>query len=114
MGSTAGVDASKVTECMIRSKDDKLKNELEHPAWSPHALRINGWRYTGMMDADLVTRAICAGFITQPQECADLMKPRDPTKEFEELVAKGKGISFTTFFAGIFGLIFLTFIAFFC
>lgn len=32
-------------------------------AWSPRAIRINGWRYSGMLEADLVVRAVCSGFI---------------------------------------------------
>merc|ERR1712032_255099 len=66
-------DAKKVEECMTATKDRKLKEERENTAWSPRALRINGWRYSGMMDADLVTRAVCSGFITAPSECKDLL-----------------------------------------
>lgn len=73
-----GVDVDKVRECVLYSKEEKLKHERENPAWSPRALRVNGWRYSGMLEADLVTRAICAGFITQPKECQELLKPRDP------------------------------------
>jgi len=68
-----GLDVKKVEECMTATKDRKLKEERENTAWSPRALRINGWRYSGMMDADLVTRAVCSGFITAPSECKDLL-----------------------------------------
>ena len=44
-----------------------LYNHPFHPdraeAWSPRAIRINGWRYSGMLEADLVVRAVCSGFI---------------------------------------------------
>lgn len=42
-------------------------------AWSPRALRINGWRYTGALRAETVTRAVCSGFLSQPQECQELL-----------------------------------------
>merc|ERR1712151_230701 len=63
---------------MTTTTDVKLKDEREHIAWSPRALRINGWRYSGTLDTDLVTRAICAGFVKQPQACKDLVEPIDP------------------------------------
>merc|ERR1712087_513215 len=68
-----GLDVARVNECISSTRDAKLKHELENTAWSPRALRINGWRYGGMLDAELVTRAICSGFITQPDECKNLL-----------------------------------------
>ena len=38
-------------------------NGTRTQAWSPRAIRINGWRYSGMLEADLVARAVCSGFI---------------------------------------------------
>jgi len=70
-----GLDVARVRECVSATKDRKLKEERDNTAWSPRALRINGWRYSGMMDADLVTRAICSGFISQPSECVNLLSP---------------------------------------
>jgi len=87
-----GIDVVKVDECVIRSKDKKLDSELVNKAWSPRALRVNGWRYKGMMEADLVTRAICSGFVKQPAECEDLLKPRDPVQKYKGTV-DGGGIS---------------------
>merc|ERR1712113_323006 len=74
----------------------KLDYERKNPAWSPRALRINGWRYSGILDADLVTRAICSGFTVQPAECKDVISPRSP------FVAYGApqayyGVTFGTF-----------------
>merc|ERR1719436_1104619 len=68
-----GIDSSKIAECASRTQEEKLKHERENRAWSPRALRINGWRFSGMLDADLVTRAICSGFIKQPNECKKLL-----------------------------------------
>jgi len=87
-----GIDVGKVTDCILRSKDEKLQYMKENPAWSPRALRINGWRYSGMMSADLVTRAICSGFIKKPDECKTLYKKRDPKVEY--VPQRPSGISF--------------------
>jgi len=71
------IDVDAVTLCVRTTQTDKLKEQREHRAWSPRALRINGWRYSGALDANLVTRAICAGFVKQPTECAALVAPRN-------------------------------------
>jgi hypothetical protein len=73
-----GLDADKVADCVLRTQYTKLKHERENTAWSPRALRINGWRYNGALDAELVTRAVCSGFTEQPGECSNLLAPRNP------------------------------------
>lgn len=77
-----GLSVPEVQRCIATSTAAKLKEQREHSAWSPRALRINGWRYSGMMDADLVTRAICAGFVSQPDECKTLLAPRNPFEKY--------------------------------
>merc|ERR1719456_683978 len=90
-----GIDVSRVRTCVATTSDSKLESELVNKAWSPRALRVNGWRYSGMLEADLVTRAVCSGFVNKPHECEELLKPRDPTEKY-----KGKpeepGVSFRT------------------
>lgn len=94
MGSIGiGIDA--VKQCVRETTVDKLRHERENIAWSPRALRINGWRYSGTLDADLVTRAICAGFVKQPDACASLVEPVDPFKNDEPPPTNGVGL--TTF-----------------
>jgi len=88
-----GINTDTIEECASRSNEAKLKDQREHPAWSPRALRINGWRYTGMLDPDLVTRAICSGFITVPNECNELLKPRNPYEDMHGTEVKG-GVTF--------------------
>eukprot|EP00439_Symbiodinium_sp_Y106_P023299 s5158_g2.t2 len=73
-----GLDVEKVEECIRNTKEDKLAYQRENSAWSSDALRINGWRYSGTMDADLVTKAICAGFISTPEPCTRLTTPANP------------------------------------
>eukprot|EP00927_Polykrikos_kofoidii_P029838 TRINITY_DN2572_c0_g1_i1.p1 TRINITY_DN2572_c0_g1~~TRINITY_DN2572_c0_g1_i1.p1 ORF type:complete len:490 (-),score=74.10 TRINITY_DN2572_c0_g1_i1:196-1641(-) len=64
-----GLNVQEVNECILTTQDAKLHHEREDTAWSPTAVRINGYRYNGMLDADLVTRALCSGFIEAPPEC---------------------------------------------
>lgn len=87
-----GIDVDRVQDCVRQNKTKFLRDQREHPAWSPRALRINGWRYSGILDADLVTRAICSGFITQPPECKEIIKPRNPFQPY--YITKTSGVSF--------------------
>jgi len=98
-----GVDIPRVEDCVRANTTAYLKKEREHPAWSPRALRINGWRYSGILDADLVTRAICSGFITVPSECKSLITARDPTIPFFEKV-EVKGVSFMQMMTWLLGV----------
>eukprot|EP00929_Paragymnodinium_shiwhaense_P053176 TRINITY_DN26620_c0_g1_i1.p1 TRINITY_DN26620_c0_g1~~TRINITY_DN26620_c0_g1_i1.p1 ORF type:complete len:546 (+),score=148.81 TRINITY_DN26620_c0_g1_i1:150-1640(+) len=94
-----GIDVGKVNECMLANKEEKLKQQREETAWSPRALRINGWRYSGAMDADLVTRAICTGFVNQPDACRQLEEPVNVAKLKQWMgrnTPKQKGVSLTT------------------
>ena len=91
-----GLDVAKIQNCIGTTRDEKLKKERANTAWSPRALRINGWRYTGMMDADLVSRAVCSGFIRPPQEC-DALKQRNPFEKYDGARASDGGVSFGMF-----------------
>jgi len=94
-----GIDVQKVEDCAFRTRQDKLQVQRENTAWSPRALRINGWRYSGALDADLVTRAICAGFIHQPPACKALTEP--VMKVLEEIQVPTGGIGFGSFFTSL-------------
>jgi hypothetical protein len=78
-----GIDSARIQQCVADTKNQKLESERINQAWSPRAVRVNGWRYNGMLDADLVTRAICSGFFKAPPECDDLLQPRDPFVKFQ-------------------------------
>jgi len=93
--SEVGIDVVKVAQCVETSMRDKLKKQKEFAAWSPKALRINGWRYSGLLDANLVSRAICSGFIKKPRECEELLRKPSP---FVPVPQKPSGVSLTTFF----------------
>jgi len=75
MGSV-GIDAMAVRKCVLESSEEKLQHQVQNTAWSASALRINGMRYSGMVEADLVTRAICSSFDKMPVECRELMHPK--------------------------------------
>jgi len=83
-----------VQQCVDETTEQKLKKQRENIAWSPRALRINGWRYSGVLDADLVTRAICAGFINTPAQCKLIIEARDPFKLYNRASRRGSGLSF--------------------
>jgi len=89
-----GIDPDAIITCALNTMQKKLRKERKNQAWSPRALRINGWRYSGMLNADLVTRAVCSGFIHQPSECESLIKPRDVFKPF--VLHPSEGVSFGT------------------
>jgi len=103
-----GIDPNIVSNCVVQTGTRRLKEELRHRAWSPRALRINGWRFSGVMSADLVTRAICSGFIEQPRECQDLLKPRDPFVAY--VPQENNGVSFGTFFTWLLVTVLLAFV----
>merc|ERR1712032_867294 len=98
-----GIDSAAVEKCVLESKEEKLKDQRNHQAWSPKAMRINGWRYTGMLDADLVTRAVCAGFVQKPAECESIVQARDPFLKYDGATVE-EGVSFTTFLLGLAGI----------
>jgi len=98
-----GIDSAAVEKCAVESKEEKLKDQRNHQAWSPKALRINGWRYTGMLDADLVTRAVCAGFVQKPAECESIVQARDPFLKYDGAMVE-EGVSFSTFLFGLCGI----------
>lgn len=97
------IDVSEINHCIIDNKEKFLRQQREETAWSPHALRINGWRYSGTMDADLVTRALCSGFIEQPSECKRLVEPTNPFKAFHPHQAVATdGVSIGTLISALF------------
>merc|ERR1712137_428119 len=87
------IDKTLVAKCVADSQEKKLKAERGNTAWSDNALRINGWRYSGTLDAELVTRAICAGFVQKPDICQHIVTPANVFRE-----VKTTGISIGVFF----------------
>eukprot|EP00812_Abedinium_dasypus_P009397 NODE_308_length_1682_cov_751.038722.p1 GENE.NODE_308_length_1682_cov_751.038722~~NODE_308_length_1682_cov_751.038722.p1 ORF type:complete len:486 (-),score=197.53 NODE_308_length_1682_cov_751.038722:225-1574(-) len=105
---SVGIPQKKIQQCIMESTEQKLSNERENTAWSPHALRINGWRYSGTLDAELVTRAICAGFVKQPDICKHITEPVNPFKD-----ERPQGISVGSFVLAVVIVSLITLIAMF-
>ena len=87
--SHVGIDVEKVEWCVANMKPPQcrdggyakgrpecsvnlLEDQAAHQAWSPHALRINGWRYSGPLEASVVLKTICQGFSCVPDICNDV------------------------------------------
>lgn len=98
---SVGVEVDRVDECVRMKGDQLLEDQKSFQAWSPRALRINGWRYAGIMDADLVTRAICSGFISMPEECLTLQKDRNPVVPWSQQQHEGVTFWQMMFWLGI-------------
>jgi hypothetical protein len=64
-----GISTSAVDECVRTRRDTLLQQEHDNVAWSPLALRINGWRYAGPLDSSTVLKAVCSGFVEMPKIC---------------------------------------------
>ena len=64
------VDRHVVESCVDSEFYDILQQQSTETAWSPTALRINGWRYAGTFTADPVAKAVCSSFVKPPPECA--------------------------------------------
>lgn len=58
-----------------------LQNERENNAWGNLALRINGARFSGNLDSQLVVKAVCSAFETQPEACAKLLNSDNASGE---------------------------------
>jgi hypothetical protein len=61
-----------VDSCLSMNALKYLDEHRGHVAWSSRAVRINGWRYMGQIDADAITRAICSGYVDEPSACSSL------------------------------------------
>lgn len=84
-----GIDSSRVDWCLSHMQPPQcqdssvrksecasnfhiLADQAAHQAWSPHALRINGWRYSGPLEATVVLKTICQGFVNVPDICNEV------------------------------------------
>jgi len=68
-----GIARDKVDACIQSSRKKLLDEQIKNTAWSPQALRVNGWRYSGPLDPEAVLKAVCSGYAAPLQECDDLL-----------------------------------------
>jgi len=102
------IDADEIVQCAMTSKVEKLRQQLKDTAWSDQAIRVNGWRFKGIVTADLVVRAICSGFIHQPAECSKLVEKRDVFVPY--VVPVSGGVSFGELLAWLLATVALGFV----
>jgi len=109
------VEIGAIRECAdVGRNTQELDRQKNHTAWSPRALRINGWRYSGILDAELVATAVCAGFSKEPEECLDVkVKERDFFKAYVPEAIRSNGISFGTLIAWLLVTVAIVAVAFF-
>merc|ERR1719356_1042310 len=95
------VEIGAIRECAdVGRNTQELDRQKNHTAWSPRALRINGWRYSGILDAELVATAVCAGFSKEPEECLEVkVKDRNFFNPYVPLAIRSNGVSFGTMIA---------------
>jgi len=70
---TVGVSPEDVSKCARENRIQILRDQIKYVAWSPLALRINGWRYSGPLDPETVLKAVCSGYEKPPLECSELL-----------------------------------------
>jgi len=68
-----GVSPDDVQRCARDNRIQLLRDQIKYVAWSPLALRINGWRYSGPLDPETVLKAVCSGYVEPPLECSELL-----------------------------------------
>jgi len=64
---------AKITKCLTQNRTRYLDEQVKNVAWSPQALRLNGWRYSGPLDQEIVLKAICSGYSRPLKECESLL-----------------------------------------
>jgi len=110
--SKLGVNLDDLAKCIKDNADLYLDAEVENVAWSPQALRLNGWRYNGPLDREAVLKAICSGFREKPQECTSLLDGH--WGQLAKLIPGGAhGVSFGTLFWSVGMLLIFLAIAFY-
>mmetsp|Transcript_106397 Transcript_106397/g.211375 ORF Transcript_106397/g.211375 Transcript_106397/m.211375 type:complete len:287 (+) Transcript_106397:2-862(+) len=68
-----GISVDDVEKCAHDHRITILRDQIKYVAWSPLALRINGWRYSGPLDPETVLKAVCSGYVEPPVECSELL-----------------------------------------
>lgn len=74
-GKAAGVDEDAVDRCVMMQGSSILEKQKADRAWSPTALRINGWRFSGPHDSEIVSRAVCSAYVIEPPICKEISDP---------------------------------------
>lgn len=68
-----GIAPDQVMHCTVINRVKFLDEQIRNVAWSPQALRLNGWRYAGPLDPETVLKAVCSGYASPPPQCDQLL-----------------------------------------
>ncbi|CAE7250717.1 BP80 [Symbiodinium pilosum] len=102
------VNPDEIIQCAMTTQEESCWPVVQSAAWSDQAIRVNGWRFKGIVTADLVVRAVCSGFIHQPPECAQLVEKRDVFRPY--IPAPSGGVSFGELLAWLLATVALGFV----
>eukprot|EP00746_Dinoflagellata_sp_MGD_P019672 gnl/MRDRNA2_/MRDRNA2_145726_c0_seq1.p1 gnl/MRDRNA2_/MRDRNA2_145726_c0~~gnl/MRDRNA2_/MRDRNA2_145726_c0_seq1.p1 ORF type:complete len:344 (-),score=48.69 gnl/MRDRNA2_/MRDRNA2_145726_c0_seq1:299-1330(-) len=78
-----GIDLALIQDCVEKQKYNIMEHERDNRAWNVVALRIDDWRYSGPMSADIISRALCAGFVKAPKSCKTLLSMIESKQHME-------------------------------
>lgn len=95
---SVGINSEEVLKCSKDNRIELLDEQLKNLAWSPQALRLNGWRYSGPLDPEMVLKAVCSGYTTHPAACEDLVTWHGSGV----IMRHHPGLSFGTLLGGVF------------
>jgi hypothetical protein len=102
-----GVDLNKITTCVAHDAERILEEQARNQAWSEQALRVNGWRYKGSLDAELVLKAVCQSFPMPVPQCDMLLSGTFSRTMYLLSHRIAKGVSERTFELLIVGILIL-------
>lgn len=99
-----GINIAQMDSCVRLNSGGYLQESAHEGAWSEQALRINGWRYKGPLDAEVLLKAICSAYATPLMACTELQSGwfRRTIHLFKHRVTKG--LNETTFILMISGI----------
>merc|ERR1719247_3278063 len=78
VGRKASINEDLIADCIKTDATYILEAQVRNHAWSPTALRINGWRYSGPHEAPVVAKAICSGYVVRPAACEKIASAHVP------------------------------------
>jgi hypothetical protein len=91
VGKKVAINEDLVADCIKTDANTILESQVRNHAWSPTAVRINGWRYSGPHEAPVVAKAICSGYVVRPAACEQIASAHKPGVE-NEIVEGGASI----------------------
>ncbi|CEM09642.1 unnamed protein product [Vitrella brassicaformis CCMP3155] len=101
-----GADIGRVQNCVDKRSKELLDLQRQTHAWSPTAMRINEMRYSGPLDPEIVTKAVCSAFKDPPQECSKLLNLKAvELQQLENDIEKSAGVPWWVVLIGTLGAI---------